>query len=94
MGSGACVQALDPVLDLGLGCEEEDRRPYALLPDLFKNLKAAHARHHNIQNEAVIVSGMYVVKRFYAIVYSVHLIAVIFQYICHSLGHSRLVFCQ
>ena len=51
---GAGVQALDPILELALGGQHQDRRRAALSPNLTGQVVAVELRHHDVQDQQVV----------------------------------------
>ena len=51
---GAGVQALDPVFQLALGGQHQDRRRAALGPDLAGEVVTVELRHHDVQDQQVV----------------------------------------
>ena len=86
------VQTFDPVLNLGFCGQQKDRRPAALAADLPEHIQSAFDRHHDVQNNAVILSRMNIIKCLRPVIDGIHLITMVFQNIYDRFGHSRFVF--
>ena len=83
----------NPVFDLRLRRKEKHRSPVTALPQRTQYRKPVHLRHHDIENDAVVVLFPGIGKRIGSVVDGIHGKIVILQNIRNSLRHGRLVLC-
>lgn len=76
---GAGVQPQHLVVHLGFGGEDQHRNGVALLPQGAQHRQSIHFRHHQIQDEGVVVSRLQVLQGLLAVINRIGGVIVFFQ---------------